>query len=307
MSHRNFDEFTQHYRPLIDLALQEHLQLSTSPFSAFDTQPHTQRLVDAMSYSALQGGKRIRPLLLIGAAHAVNPTIADEPLLQCAASVEMIHAYSLIHDDLPSMDNDDLRRGLPTCHKKFDEASAILAGDALQTRAFEILTSIASLTDKQRLDLIKTLASASGATGMVGGQAIDLFSVNQHIDPQTLESMHSLKTGALIRAAAVMGGVCANGSPAQLNALDTYAQAIGLAFQVQDDILDIESDTHTLGKTQGSDKALNKPTYPAILGMSEAKAKAQQLINSALMAIEPFAEQGQILQAIAHYVIQRNR
>src|SRR5690554_3145396 len=208
MQFSNFEDFSQHYRPLIDEALATHLQFSTSPYSSFNTQNSSQRLFDAMSYSVLQGGKRIRPLLLIAAAHAVNNTTSDETLLPCAASVEMIHAYSLIHDDLPSMDNDDLRRGQPTCHKKFDEASAILAGDALQTRAFELLTAIPSVTDTQRLNLIKNLATASGAVGMVGGQAIDLFSVNQDIDQNTLESMHSLKTGALIRGAAVMGGIC---------------------------------------------------------------------------------------------------
>ncbi|MBN4055660.1 polyprenyl synthetase family protein [bacterium AH-315-K03] len=217
----------------------------------------------------------------------------------------MIHAYSLIHDDLPAMDDDDLRRGQATCHRAFDEATAILTGDLLQARAFEILTELTACSAEIKLQLIKELTSACGQKGMVGGQAIDLYAVNQSINLTHLETLHCLKTGALIRAAVAMGARFAGATQKQLDALDNYAQAIGLAFQVQDDILDIESDTHTLGKTQGADQAMNKPTYPALLGLEGAKTKAQHLHQQALSALHDFGTQASPLQDVSNYIISR--
>jgi geranylgeranyl pyrophosphate synthase len=303
----NFQQYFEHSKQRIDNALSRHLGSFTSPYSKVDSSPYLERLQQAISYSQLNGGKRVRPLLVYAAAQAINPTAYDnEQLDKVAASVEMLHTYSLIHDDLPAMDDDDLRRGQPTCHKAFDEATAILAGDALQSRAFELLTEITGCSAKTQLALVATLAKASGSRGMVGGQAIDLASVNKNIDLPQLEIMHYLKTGALIRAAVTMGAQFAQANPVQLNSLDDYAEAIGLAFQVQDDILDIESDTATLGKTQGADIALNKPTYPALMGIDGAKEKAQQLHNQAIVALANFGENAQPLRDLSAYIISRS-
>jgi geranylgeranyl pyrophosphate synthase len=223
-----------------------------------------------------------------------------------ACAVEYLHAYSLVHDDLPAMDDDDLRRGNPTCHRAFDEATAILAGDALQSRAFELLAKLPGIAAQTRLELIATLAGAAGARGMVGGQAIDLAAVQQRIDLHHLETMHRLKTGALIRAAVRMGALLAGASAAQATALDNYAAAIGLSFQVQDDILDITSDTATLGKQQGADLARAKPTYPALLGLTEARAKAQALHNEALSALRDFDGRADRLRQLSAYIIERS-
>jgi len=238
------------------------------------------RLQDAMSYSMLNGGKRVRPMLVYAAAQAVGASMVHADI--AAAAVEMIHAYSLVHDDLPAMDDDDLRRGKPTCHIQFDEATAILAGDALQTQAFQILSApIDGLTAQQQLTLVNTLAQASGAFGMAGGQSLDLEAVNQTVDLTYLENMHNHKTGALILASVLMGAHCGSTlSKDTLTSLTTYAKAIGLAFQVQDDILDVVSDTQTLGKTQGADAANNKPTYVSLLGLEGAKQKSSRTPQS---------------------------
>lgn len=264
-----------------------------------------ERLLAAMEYSLLNGGKRIRPLLVYASAQACQGdlALADYPAL----AIEMVHSYSLVHDDLPAMDDDDLRRGKPTCHIAFDEACAILAGDALQTEAFSLLSQpIQGLSATQQLTMLHTLATASGVYGMAGGQSLDLDAVDKEVDLAYLETMHNHKTGALIKASVLMGALC----HPQLNqettqALSDYADAIGLAFQVQDDILDVISDTQTLGKPQGADAALNKPTYVSLLGLEGAKAKAKQLHESALMAIEPLGENAQALRQIADYIIQR--
>ncbi|MCI0732325.1 MAG: (2E,6E)-farnesyl diphosphate synthase [Methylococcaceae bacterium] len=264
------------------------------------------RLHEAMRYSVFNGGKRMRPILTYGTGQALN---VDLSLLNGpACAVELIHAYSLVHDDLPAMDDDELRRGKPTCHVAYDEATAILAGDALQTLAFQVLASDPSLpvAAGTRIDMINILVEASGSHGMVGGQAIDLDSVGTRLDLPSLENMHIHKTGALIRASVRLASCVAEGVDADtVNRLDHYAKCIGLSFQIQDDILDEESDTQTLGKTQGKDRNHNKPTYPGLLGMSGAKRKALDLNEEALDSLSVFGGRAEILRAISVYIIQR--
>ncbi|AYN95894.1 MULTISPECIES: (2E,6E)-farnesyl diphosphate synthase [unclassified Pseudomonas] len=265
--------------------------------------PELDRLYEAMRYSVMGGGKRVRPLLVYAACEALGgePSQADN----AACAVELIHAYSLVHDDLPAMDDDDLRRGRPTTHKAYDEACAILAGDALQTFAVEILTN-APQTAETRLEMLNILAQASGPAGMVGGQAIDLESVGRQIDQTALEIMHRHKTGALIEASVRLGALASGKATLeQLDALSRYARAVGLAFQVQDDVLDVESDTATLGKRQGADVARDKPTYPALLGLDEAKHYAQLLCEQAQQALQHFGESAEPLRALALYIVQR--
>ncbi|MBK0018458.1 MULTISPECIES: (2E,6E)-farnesyl diphosphate synthase [Kosakonia] len=268
-------------------------------------------LVEAMQYGALLGGKRLRPFLVYatGRMFGVSQQTLDAP----AAAVECIHAYSLMHDDLPAMDDDDLRRGLPTCHIKFGEANAILAGDALQTLAFSILTE-APMTDvaaEDRLAMVATLANASGVAGMCGGQALDLAAENEQVSLEGLEQIHRHKTGALICAAVKMGALSAGqrGRDA-LPLLERYAQCVGLAFQVQDDILDVVGDTATLGKRQGADQQLGKSTYPALLGLEQARTKARDLIDDARQALSLLSAQSldtTALEALANYIIQRDK
>jgi farnesyl diphosphate synthase len=266
-----------------------------------------QRLHEAMRYSTLDGGKRMRPMLTYctGKALELDLDLLDAP----ACAVEMIHVYSLIHDDLPAMDDDDLRRGKPTSHKKFDEATAILTGDALQALAFELLANDASLkvSAEQRLKMITILAKASGSQGMVGGQAIDLQSVGTQLTLPELENMHIHKTGALIRASVNMAALAkADIDPVVAKKLDHYAKCIGLSFQVKDDILDRESDTATLGKTQGKDQNNDKPTYPALLGLAGAKQKAQELHEQALLSLADFGSEADLLRDLSLYIIQRD-
>ncbi|WP_250656849.1 (2E,6E)-farnesyl diphosphate synthase [Alkalimarinus coralli] len=265
------------------------------------------KLHSAIRYSALSGGKRIRPVLVFATAEAFGIDKSDA--LAAASAVELIHAYSLIHDDLPAMDDDDLRRGLPTCHIKYDEATAILAGDALQAMAFEILCTRGKHSPQSRVEMLKTLSTASGSLGMVGGQAIDLDSVGQQLSLDSLENMHNHKTGALIEASIILGAQSAEISDAStLQQLRLYAQSIGLAFQVQDDILDITSNTETLGKTQGADEARNKPTYPALLGLDGAREKAQALHLSALSALDNLTNiDTSRLAQISEFIISRSR
>jgi farnesyl diphosphate synthase len=265
-----------------------------------------QKLHLAMRYSVLDGGKRTRPLLAYATGQALG--IREDQLDAVACAVEFIHVYSLIHDDLPAMDNDDLRRGKPTCHKAYDEATAILAGDALQALAFEVLSNDASIptNDTARLKMIKVLANASGCQGMVGGQAIDLAAVGTKLNLPELENMHIHKTGALIRASVNLAALCKADIDADVSKhLDHYAKCIGLSFQVKDDILDEESDTTTLGKTQGKDKDNDKPTYPALLGMAGAKQKAQELHAQALVCLESFGAEADLLRDLSLYIIER--
>jgi farnesyl diphosphate synthase len=264
------------------------------------------RLHEAMRYSVLGGGKRIRPLLAYAAGKVTGAT--SEQIDGPAAAVEIIHVYSLIHDDLPAMDDDDLRRGKPTSHKAFDEATAILAGDALQALAFHILASDPTMTHDAatRLEIINTLTQASGSRGMAGGQAIDLASVGRQLDIVELENMHIHKTGALIRASVLMGAMAHGVMDHRVfERLDHFAKNIGLAFQIQDDILDVEGDTETLGKTQGADIAQNKPTYPAIIGMQESKEEVETLYAEANAALEEFGDEASLLRSVADFIVRR--
>ena len=265
-----------------------------------------ERLHRAMRYSTLGGGKRLRPLLVYATGHAlgVAPEVLDGP----ACAMEFIHVYSLIHDDLPAMDDDDLRRGKPTCHKAYGEAMAILAGDGLQTLAFQVLAADPSIAvpPENRVAMIAALAKAAGSCGMVGGQAIDLDSVGKTLDLPGLEAMHIRKTGALIRASVRLAALAQPALAAAVaEQLDHYAKCVGLAFQIQDDILDVESDTHTLGKTQGKDRDHNKPTYPALLGLAEAKQKAADLHAQALGSLAGFGAEADYLRGLASFIIQR--
>ena len=260
-------------------------------------------LHQAMRYSVLGGGKRIRPVLLYATGTAIGTELTKLDAAACA--VELMHSYSLIHDDLPAMDNDELRRGLPTCHKAFDEATAILAGDAIQALAFAILANDTA-PSQQRIKLIQLLAEASGSTGMAGGQAIDLASVNKTLSQDEIELMHRLKTGALIKASVMMAVTASKVTdPEILNHFTYFADCIGLAFQIRDDILDIQMDTKTLGKPQGSDVAQNKPTYPSVVGMQQAEKLANDLLQKALNKLNSLEIQGNSLQAVSTYMVTR--
>jgi farnesyl diphosphate synthase len=259
-----------------------------------------------MRYVTLGGGKRLRAALVYASGEALGarPDALDAP----ACALELIHAYSLAHDDLPAMDNDDLRRGKPTCHKAFDEATAILAGDALQTLAFELLARdpVLTINPTQRLAMLAQLAQAAGSAGMAGGQAIDLAAVGRPLALADLADMHARKTGALIRAAVALGALSAPSIDAtRLAQLDDYARAIGLAFQITDDILDIEGDTATLGKPQGSDQKHAKPTYPALLGLERARALAREQHAVALESLRSLGDNGQLLGEIADFILDR--
>jgi geranylgeranyl pyrophosphate synthase len=278
---------------------------SASPFHAA-AEPLLQRLFEASAYSLTDGGKRLRPLLVYASAATIDPAcLQEEGIDYVACAVEMIHAYSLVHDDLPAMDDDALRRGKPTCHVAYDEATAVLVGDGLQARAFELLTLAPGLDAAARLSLVRELAEASGARGMVGGQAIDIAAADQQIDIAHLQSMHALKTGALIRAAVGLGVTAAGGKPAERQALDDFARTIGLAFQVRDDLLDIEQGSEALGKTQGADAARNKPTYVSALGAAGAKETVDKLLEDALDAIADFGERATPLRDIARFIANR--
>ena len=262
------------------------------------------RLHQAMRYAVLGGGKRVRPLLChaAGAVFGVDSTLLDAP----SVAVELIHAYSLVHDDLPCMDDDVLRRGKPTCHVEFDEATALLVGDALQAHAFQTLsTRLAGVSTARQLEMVHLLAAASGSRGMAGGQAIDLAAVGQQLTVSELEFMHIHKTGALIRAAVLLGAHCGEAAPESLDALGRFANRIGLLFQVVDDILDAEASTATLGKTAGKDAAQNKPTYVNILGAAEAKAMAATLRQDAHEALAPFGDTALRLHELTDFIVER--
>ena len=264
----------------------------------------TPRLLEAMRYSTLAGGKRVRPVLVYATGEALGASLE---ILDCAAAaVELIHVYSLVHDDLPAMDDDDLRRGRPTCHRAFDEATAILTGDALQARAFEVLTQADAITAAARLEMLRVLAEAIGTRGMAGGQAIDLEAVKQPMDEAALERMNRQKTGALIQASVLLGAISAGVQhAADRAALAQFGAEIGLAFQIQDDILDVEGTTAQLGKRAGADATLAKPTYPAVLGLEQARARAQLRRDRAVAALEPFGERFAHLREFAHFLVAR--
>jgi len=269
--------------------------------------PETQapeELHRAMRYAVLGGGKRLRPVLVYTTGSALGAPL--DRLDASAAAVEIIHAYSLVHDDLPAMDDDALRRGRPTCHVAFGEAMAILAGDALQALAFEVLAADGVADAGIHVEMLATLATACGSHGMAGGQALDLAAVGKPLTPQELERMHVQKTGALIRASVRLGALAAGcRDSALLGALERYGHAIGLAFQIRDDILDVEGDSAVIGKTAGKDAANDKPTYPAILGMDETRAQLRQFTHEAIAAVQPLGDRATSLVDIARYVAER--
>ncbi|MDH3325996.1 MAG: (2E,6E)-farnesyl diphosphate synthase [Gammaproteobacteria bacterium] len=293
-----FEQTLQTYQREINDALLRYLPAKTEI-------PH--RLHEAMHYVTFNGGKRVRPVLVYATGQALNAPL--ETLHAPAAAIEMIHAYSLVHDDLPAMDDDDLRRGKPTCHKAFDEATAILSGDALLTLAFEVMSHVDahSPSPENQLEMIALLAKASGNIGMVGGQAIDLESVGITLNLEQLKQMHAKKTGALIRVSTLLGAHAAGASTDETQSLGEYADAIGLAFQIRDDILDIEGDTATIGKPQGADIALNKPTYPALLGLDGAKKAALDLHEKALESLSVFDNKADTLRQLSAYIVKRDK
>ncbi|WP_299179998.1 polyprenyl synthetase family protein [uncultured Neptuniibacter sp.] len=285
----------KHYQERVD----KHLQDCISKESIDPT------LQEAMHYSLFNGGKRIRPALV----YIINSMLGGhvEAADSAAAAIECIHSYSLVHDDLPAMDDDDLRRGKPTCHIAYDEATAILAGDALQCLAFELLADDHLLPTETRIKLIQQLGMAAGHKGMVVGQSYDLRHVGKALSLAELEAMHHHKTGALLNCAVLMGAYCSNSAtPEQIEQLNRYSAAIGLAFQVQDDILDIEGDSDTIGKPQGSDLEQDKPTYPALLGLEGAKLKLAQLHNEAIEALNEFGTEADTLRALADFIVNRD-
>ena len=263
------------------------------------------RVVEAMRYSLFAGGKRLRPILCLAASEAVGGDLKAAMPAGCA--LEMIHTYSLIHDDLPAMDDDDLRRGKPTNHKVFGEAIAILAGDGLLTEAFVLLSDYNSLLPERAVQVIGVIAEAASYRGMVGGQVVDILSQNKRADLETVQQMHSRKTAALIAAATESGALTGKGSEAQVAALARYGRAIGLAFQIADDILDIEGDTELLGKTTGADEARGKVTYPAAVGLERSRQAANEMVNDALAALEGFDDRANPLRSLANYIITRKK
>lgn len=281
----------------IDQALADYLPPVSGP---------EQRVVEAMRYSLMAGGKRLRPILCLAAAEAVGGD--GRRLLPVACALEMIHTYSLIHDDLPAMDNDDLRRGLPTCHKQFDEATAILAGDGLLTAAFQLLAA-AALEDEARassyLTVIQEIAAAAGHQGMVGGQMADLLAEGRPATLAEVEAIHRLKTGALLTVSLRSGALLGGGTPAQVAALSAFGEKFGLVFQITDDLLDVEGEAVEMGKATGMDAARQKATYPAVLGLEAAKAQARVLVAAACQDLTDFGPQAEPLRQLVCYLLER--
>ncbi|HET9388529.1 MAG TPA: farnesyl diphosphate synthase [Steroidobacteraceae bacterium] len=293
----SFPPRVEAYRSRIEQVLEQCLSLPD---------PGTVRLREAMQYSALGGGKRLRPALVYLTGESLGAPLTD--LDGPAAAVELIHVYSLVHDDLPAMDDDDLRRGRPTCHRAYDEATAILVGDALQALAFAVLAdeSIGKIAPPLRLAMIRTLARATGTGGMAGGQAVDLAAVGQILTVQDIENMHRRKTGALIQGSVLLGALGAGvSSGTEFEALERYGEDIGLAFQIQDDILDVEGDPALLGKSTGADAALRKPTYPSTVGLSAARARARELRDRAIESLIPLGARAAALAELAQFIVSR--
>jgi geranylgeranyl diphosphate synthase type II len=293
----------------LDAYLSSHRQrINAALESILETSGPTDRILEAMKYSLMAGGKRIRPILCLAAAESAGGDAQNAMPAACA--LEMIHTYSLIHDDLPAMDNDALRRGKPTCHMAFDEATAILAGDALLTLAFQTLSSIEfDNTDQTSiwLRVIQLISHAAGYCGLIQGQMIDIASEGSWLTLTELKSMHRLKTGALIEASLCSGALLGGLNSSQIKMLESYAQNIGLAFQVADDILNVEGDPEVMGKAAGTDKLRKKATYPSLLGLQESKKFAKQLVQNALQALESFDKKAEPLRAIANYIITRKK
>jgi geranylgeranyl diphosphate synthase, type II len=289
--------FLTQRKQIVDKALEECLP----PVSGLE-----KSVIEAARYSLFAGGKRLRPILCMQAAEVVGASY--EAVMQVACAMEMIHTYSLIHDDLPAMDNDDFRRGMPTNHKVFGEAVAILAGDALLTEAFELVARMhdnASISAEKIIRAIRIMTKAAGYRGMIGGQIIDLECENLEVDIATVEYMHIHKTGAMLSACLELGALLGGGSEAEIAALTKYGQHFGLAFQITDDLLDVEGDVALMGKTPGSDRAKNKKTYPAILGIAKSRESARLHVEEALRAISSFSESAEPLRAIARYLLVR--
>ena len=262
-------------------------------------------LGDAIRYSALDGGKRLRPALALAAAECLGGN--RETAVPVAAALEMIHTYSLIHDDLPAMDDDDYRRGKLTCHRKFGEAAAILAGDALLTQAFQVVSEADGIDAGRRLRIVREISSACGPSGLIGGQMADLAAAGKEVDQPTLEYIHTHKTGALIQAAVVCGGIAAGGDEKGLRALGTYGRRAGLGFQIVDDILDVEGDPEETGKETGRDRHLGKATYPALFGVESSRQRVGELIGEAVQALAAFGEEADLLRGLARFIEERSR
>jgi len=289
--------YLEERRQIVEKALQENLNALTPSVQA--------RVTKAMAYALMAGGKRLRPILCMAACEAVGE--APETAMKAACALEMIHTYSLVHDDLPAMDDDDFRRGHPTCHKAFDEATAVLAGDALLTSAFHLLTLDCGSRAAVSLDVIRIIAEASGAFGMIEGQMRDIEAEGRTLGLASLRELHGLKTGALIRASVESGAVLGGATTDEREALKRYAEKIGLAFQVTDDILNVEGDPDLMGKGVGTDAAHNKATYPSLMGLSESKAYAKGLVDDAVSALIGLGTRANPLKALALYVVQRQR
>ena len=291
--------YLEERRLLVDEALGRYLP---------EAGDHPKEIHEAVRYSVFAGGKRLRPILVLAATEAAGGQV--EQALPAAAAIELIHTYSLIHDDLPAMDDDDFRRGRPTCHKVYGEAIAILAGDALLTQAFIHLSgepSWARVDAKARLRVIHEIAQAAGSKGMVGGQVVDILQEDQEVDLPTLQYLHTHKTGALIRACLRVGGILASAGPEQMEALTRYGERIGLAFQIVDDILDLEGSLEALGKRAGSDLRKKKATFPALLGIEESRQRGHRLVEEAKQALVVFGDRRAVLGAIADFVVTRRR
>lgn len=285
------------YTARVDARLDAALPLATS---------NPQRLHDAMRYSVLNGGKRVRPLLVYAAGEclSVKPELLDTP----AVAIELIHAFSLVHDDLPAMDDDDLRRGKPTVHKQYDEATAILAADALQPLAFQVLANVAGAPDGAAIELVRLITAACGSMGMTGGQSIDLAAEGTRLSADELEHMYALKTGALIHASIVSACLLSDDLAAEnAVALDHFGRNIGIAFQIKDDILDVEGDTEVIGKPAGSDACLNKATYPAMFGVDASRARCGELVAEALDDLSQFGASAAPLEWLARYIVERGQ
>jgi len=297
----NLKKYLTQKQAIIDKMLDEIINQNAPGLSS--------RIVSAMNHSIMAGGKRLRPILCISACEAVGGS--EEKCLKPACAIEMIHTYSLIHDDLPAMDNDDLRRGKPTCHIAFDEATAILSGDALLTLGFQVLSQKSNDLQEEdgfkRLDIIHQIAVAAGYKGMIAGQMLDILSEGKKLDLEELKQLHLAKTGALIEASIYSGGVLGGGTELQIAKLLEYGNNIGLAFQVTDDILNIEGDSDIMGKSVGTDHNRDKSTYPALIGLSASKQFAATLIERAVKALEVFDIEAEPLRAIARYVIERKK
>ena len=294
----NLDSYLTSQKKRIDRALESLLKTAGKP----------DRILEAMTYSLMAGGKRIRPVLCMAAAEAVGGN--SEDAIPAACALEMIHTYSLIHDDLPAMDDDALRRGKPTCHVAFDEATAVLAGDALLTLAFQTLSSIGLSNAEQAtkwMQVMHLISYAAGYCGMIQGQMLDITSEGRQLTLDELKSVHRLKTGALIEASLSSGAVLGGANSNRISLLESYAQNIGLAFQVTDDILNVEGDPQVMGKAVGTDKLRHKNTYPSLLGLKKSKDFAGKLVENALQALESFDEKAAPLRAIATYVIERKK